>query len=85
MLFLAVVVDFVSRVYIKISSIAGIIHCIESCSKDRARVTCYLTSNLLSDEGFLKSFIESTETLTPDEKAVKLETDQVHVSDLIYL
>ncbi|CAB4010722.1 Ubiquitin carboxyl-terminal hydrolase isozyme L3 [Paramuricea clavata] len=28
------------------------------------------------DEGFLKSFIESTETLTPDEKAVKLETDE---------
>ena len=34
----------------------------------------------LLDEGFLKSFIESTETLTPDEKAVKLETDEV--SDL---
>jgi hypothetical protein len=29
------------------------------------------------DEGFLKSFIESTEALTPDEKATKLETDEV--------
>lgn len=29
------------------------------------------------DEGFLKSFIESTEGLTPEEKAAKLETDEV--------
>ena len=49
-------------------------------------ILCLLSKNKLLettqsliclDEGFLKSFIESTEGLTPEEKAAKLETDEV--------